>query len=212
MYHLNKVKSRLIQINIVITTASEITQTISHLIVSYLLQIPLQTIANRICEGKFALLSKTNTFTLLLSSYPNVDICSQVNSLLNTPLVLSLHTRLSRFVYQFVTVYMHWSPISPANGMKCVQTVIAQYALESRNAILHSNHCCCWLALEISNASRVVCDGFLVWVKDFQETLSYFISWSTFKSSVAAEPLTETVRFSLEAKKYLFATRCFFMI
>lgn len=167
---------------------------------------------NRICEGKFALLSQTNTFTLLLSSYPNVDICSQVNSLLNTPLVLSLHTRLSRFVYQFVTVYMHWSPISPANGMKCVQTMIAQYALESRNAILHSNHCCFWLALEISNASRVVCDGFLVWVKDFQETLSYFISWSTFKSSVAAEPLTETVRFSLGAKKYLFATRCFFMI
>lgn len=212
MYCLNKVKSRLIQINVVIATASEITQTISHLIVSYLLQIPLQTIANRICEGKFALLLQTNTFTLLLSSYPNVDICSQVDSLLNTPLVLSLHTRLSRFVYQFVTVYMHWSPISPANGMKCVQTMIAQYALESRNAILHSNHCCSWIALEISNASRVVCDGVLVWVKDFQETLSYFISWSTFKSSVAAEPLTETDRFSLGAKKYLFATRCFFMI
>lgn len=109
---------------------------------------------NRICEGKFALLSQTNTFTLLLSSYPNVDICSQVDSLLNTPLVLSLHTRLSRFVNQFVTVYMHWSPISPANGMKCVQTMIAQYALESRNAILHSNHCCFW---------NIQCESRCVW-------------------------------------------------
>lgn len=51
---INKIKSRLIQIHVVITTASEITQTISHLIVSYLLQIPLQTIVNRMCEGKFA--------------------------------------------------------------------------------------------------------------------------------------------------------------
>lgn len=66
----------------------------------------------------------------------------------------------------------------------------SQHALE-RRTFLHLIGLLLRLNIHTGMAVRCFCDR----VFAFQETLSYFISCSTFKSSVAGEPLLDAVEF-----------------
>lgn len=136
----------------------------------------------------------------------NVDIalhvCSRDNVSFSTSTVVCRSSWATQHRVSFCnSVYWNdhrFSCAFPLNETQCKLIAAAennayQFTLETTHLTTHyltskhntGNMCC---ACELAAV-------FLAWVKDFQETLSYFISWSTFKSSVDGEPLIGTVGF-----------------
>lgn len=130
---------------------------------------------------------QSNTFSRRQECWCLQNNCSWDNELAQYTPLFKLHVKRLSFGLQQCSLEM--IAISPANGMATCEQSHCRQDLSTRTGITR---------YFLSSCIQCVCIHWkdsLVWVEDFQETLSYFISWNTFKSSVADKPLLEAVEF-----------------